>query len=263
VPAQRLVSLAAGTVLDVDPATAVDVAFAAGFPAVGIWYDAAAWTGDTTRKVAARLDATGVIALDIEPVILGRAFDSGDAIIDTAYSIGARHVLVASGPAERATVVERFGALCALAGKAGITVVLEFLPIFSVASLADALSIVEEVGADNGGVLVDTLHLARSGGTPKDLVAVVKSRLPYLQIADAPAEPSSTSMESLRDEALHGRSLPGEGALPLEDTLAAVPGVPLSLELRSSALMARYPKPVERARAVLTATRALLASVET
>jgi sugar phosphate isomerase/epimerase len=249
VPAQRLVSLAAGTVLDVDPATAVDVAFAAGFPAVGIWYDPAIWNAETTKKVAARLRATGLVALDIEPVILGRGNDAGEAIVDAAYSIGARHVLVASGPAERAAVVQRFGALCALAGKAGIMVVLEFLPIFSVGSLADALSIVEEVGADNSGVLVDTLHLARSGGTPSDLSAIARNRLPYLQLADAPQDPPSRSMESLRDEALHGRLLPGDGVLPLGQTLAAVPDVPISLELRSSALMARYPKPVERARA--------------
>ena len=59
------------------------------------------------------------------------------------------------------------------------------------------------------------------------------SLLPYLQIADAPARPPDPA--HLREEALHGRLLPGEGDLPLAETLAAVPSVPLSVELRSRA----------------------------
>ena len=46
--------------------------------------------------------------------------------------------------------------------------------------------------------------------------------LPYLQVADAPAD-TPGDRASLRDEALHGRLLPGEGVLPLDAVLAAVP----------------------------------------
>ena len=81
--------------------------------------------------------------------------------------------------------------------------------------------------------------------------------LPYLQLADAAAEMPG-DRASLREEALHGRLLPGDGTLPLGAVLAAVPGVPLSLELRSSALMTRFRDPLERARAVLAATAQLL-----
>ena len=182
-------SLAAGTVLDVDPAATVDVAAAAGFGGVGIWFDPASWTSATTAAVARRLRSTGITPLDIEPVILGRDHDPGDALVDTAAELGVRHVLVASGPAERAAVVERFGELCERAAPAGVVVVLEFLPIFTIGTLADAVGVVEEVGHPNGAVLVDTLHLARSGGSPDDLRRVPPRLLPYLQVADAPAEP--------------------------------------------------------------------------
>jgi sugar phosphate isomerase/epimerase len=134
--------------------------------------------------------------------------------------------------------------------------VLEFLPIFNVGSLEAAVSIVEEADRPNSGVLVDTLHLSRSGGTPADLRNVPRQLIPYLQLADAPAEPPAR--DDLRDEALHGRMLPGAGALPLTEVLAAVPDVPVSLELRSRSLMSAYPDPTERARAVLAATRRLL-----
>ena len=47
----RLLSLAAGTVLDVDPAAAVEVAAEAGFGGVGLWFDPATWTlGDDRRR---------------------------------------------------------------------------------------------------------------------------------------------------------------------------------------------------------------------
>ena len=248
---ERTLSLAAGTVLDVEPPEAVDVAAAAGWDAVGLWFDSATWTPARTAAVSGRLEATGLIALDVEPVILGRGDDHGDALVDVAADLGARHVLVASGPAERAEVVDRFGALCERAAGSGVVVVLEFLPIFSVATLAAAVGVVEEVG--RGGVLVDTLHLARSGGSPADLAAVTHL-LPYLQLADATADPT----ESLCEEALHGRLLPGDGALPLRDVLNAVPQVPVSVELRSGPLVAAHPDPVDRARAVLRATRQVL-----
>ncbi len=153
----RLVSLAAGTVLDVDPAQAVDVAADAGFGAVGLWFDPATWTRAVSTAVARRLRATSLAALDIEPVILGRGEDPGDALVDTAGELGVRHVLVASGPAERGAVVQRFGELCERAAPAGVVVVLEFLPIFTIGTLAAAVAVVEEVGHPNGGVLIDTL----------------------------------------------------------------------------------------------------------
>ena len=52
----RLLSIAAGTILDVDPPGAVDVAFAAGFPACGVWFDASTWTDGVARDVRTRLE---------------------------------------------------------------------------------------------------------------------------------------------------------------------------------------------------------------
>ena len=78
------------------------------------------------------------------PVILGRGPDPGDTLIDTAGELRVHHVLVGSGPADRSTVVARFAELCERAAPHGITVVLEFPPIFIIGSLAAARSVVEE-----------------------------------------------------------------------------------------------------------------------
>ena len=107
------------------------------------------------------------------------------------------------------------------------------------------------------GMAATALHLARSGGTPEDLIGLEPRLLPYLQIADALAEPVDPSLAGLREEALHGRLLPGEGDLPLAALVAAVPDVPLSVEMRSRQLMIDYPDPLQRAIAVLVATKSL------
>jgi sugar phosphate isomerase/epimerase len=255
---ERLVSLAAGTVLDVGPAETVEVAARAGFDGVGLWFDPGSWTSRTTHDVGHRLGDTGLTPLDMEPVILGRDVDPGDELVDTASELGVRNVLVASGPASHAAVVDRFGELCDRAAPAGVVVVLEFLPFFTIATLHDAVAVVLEAARPNGGVLVDTLHLARSGGSPEELASLPPALLPYVQLADATARHADPTPAHLREEALHARLLPGDGELPLAATLAAVPDVPISVELRSRQLMEHYPDPTDRARVVLAATRTLL-----
>ncbi len=261
-PQSRLLSLAAGTVLDVSPPEAIAAAARAGWPAAGVWYDPATWTPTVTAEVQQGLAATGLIALDIEPVIFGRGDHHGAQIIDVAAQIGARFVLVASGLASRSEVVDELGTIAALAAQTapGVTLVLEFLPIFSIDSLDAAASIVTELDTTNVGVLVDTLHLARSGGTPADLAAYPPALFPYLQLADAALVPVDESRGGLRDEALHGRLLPGDGELPLAETLRTIRDVAVSVELRSKQLLERYPDPAERARAVLDSTTAVIAS---
>lgn len=254
----RLCSLAAGTILDVSPVEAPLVAASAGWPAVGIWFDPASWNDRTSADVAKALADNGVIALDIEPVIFGPDGDCGDALVDAAIAIGARNVLAASRMPLTPAVIDRFGALCDRAAQGGVTVVMEFLPIFAVRSLGDAVAIIRGAARPNSGVLVDTLHLARSGGTLADLLAVETGMFPYLQLADAPADPPPDGIKGLLWEALHGRLLPGSGSLPLAEVLQAVPEVAVSVELRSERLRADYPDPVDRARAVLTATRSVV-----
>ena len=49
----RLLSLAAGTVLDLQPPEAVGVAADAGFGAVGVWYDSDSWSAARARRFPA------------------------------------------------------------------------------------------------------------------------------------------------------------------------------------------------------------------
>jgi sugar phosphate isomerase/epimerase len=251
----RLLSLAAGTVPEFAPAETVDAAAAAGFPAVGVWFDPATWSPQVLRSVAARLDHHGLVALDVEPIMLGSADDHGEAIVDAAIELGARHVLVASREADNGAVAARLATLAGRVEGSAVTLVLEFLPALGVRTFAQANAIVDQVAHPGVGVLVDALHLARAGEAPEVLRAAPAGRLPYLQLCDAGAPPDDTSPMGLIREALHERLLPGDGMLPLDRLLACVPEAPISFEVRSAWLRDTYPDPVERARAVFASVR--------
>ena len=253
----RLISLAAGTILDVEPADAPSVAAAAGFGAVGIWFDAQTWTAGRAAEVRAALDSAGVVALDVEPIMLTEKGDHGDALVDAAIAIGARNVLVASRDTDHARVADRLNGLAQRLAGTPIRLVLEFLPMLGVRTLDEALSIVAAADHPTLGVLIDSLHLERSGGTIDSLMGVDRRLLPYLQICDAPAILDDLSVAGRLHEALEGRLLPGDGALPIGPLLRAVPEVPLSFEIRSAALRAAYPNPLARARAVAAAAARL------
>jgi sugar phosphate isomerase/epimerase len=247
----RLLSLAAGVQPDVAPADMVSVAYASGWPAVGIWFDGKTWSDATSREVHKRLDDTGVIALDIEPIIPSEdGNDFAEQLIEAAAVIGARHILFTSRLKDQVRTTDRYQQVCEMARPHGINVVCEFLPIFPLNTLSMAAEIVADSRATNGGVLIDNLHLSRSGSSVEDVQAMPIELFPYLQICDAPAE-RPTDFGGLLDEALNGRLCPGEGSLPIVDLLQAVPDVPLSFEVRSKFLR-DITEPIDRAKHLLT-----------
>ena len=127
-----------------------------------------------------------------------------------------------------------------------------------VARLEDAVDVVSRAGRPNGTILIDALHLARSGGSVAAVAGLDSALIGSIQLCDAPAESPGSS--GIIDEARGNRLPPGEGALPLLELLAAVGGdVPLSLEVP----MARSSlTPLERARRVFEAGHALLRASE-
>ena len=227
----------------------------AGWPACGIWYDAATWTDAVAGEVRLRLDDTGLIALDMEPIFVTPDGDHGDAVIEAAATVGARNLLVVSRGVDDDQFVDRFGELCDLAAAHGIGCSLEFMAFMSIRDLSQATAALDAVDRPNASVLIDNLHLARTGGTVADVAAVDPARLPYVQLCDAPA----SAPDQLVVEALDGRLLLGAGELPVGELVDVLPAhTALSFEMRSAQLRSTYPDPTERARHVLSTTRAFL-----
>ncbi len=248
-------SLAAGTCPEAGPTELISACASVGWPACGVWFDARTWTAATTREVRRRFDDAGMVALDLEPIFVTPDGDHGDQAVDVAAEVGARNVLVVGRGVEGSALSDRLAQLCDRAADAGVGCSLEFLPIMSVRDLASAVAVVEATGRENASVLIDNLHLSRSGGTPDQVADLDPGLLAYAQICDAPAEPDG----DLTVDALDGRSVPGAGQLPVEDVIRALPpGLPLSLEIRSAELRERLPDVARRAEAVLSATADLL-----
>jgi sugar phosphate isomerase/epimerase len=125
----------------------------------------------------------------------------------------------------------------------------------SIRDLPQSLAVLDAVDRPNAGVLIDHLHLARTGGTVADVAAIDPGRLPYAQLCDAPA----TAPADIYVEAIDGRLLLGEGELPIRELVAALPShTALSMEIRSADLRSRFPDPVDRARRVLETSRHVL-----
>ena len=258
----HLLSLAAGVLPEFAPEQIVRAAAEAGFAATGIWCDMDTWTDATTHAVAHQLREGALVALDIEVVWIrpGREVsDSARRLIEIGGTLGARNVLIVSANPSRDDTKRQFAILCECAARAGMRAVLEFLMIAEVKTLAQALEIVTDVDHPAGGVLVDALHLARCGAIPADVAHVEPALLPYAQVCDGPANLPARDYNTYLLDALDGRVAPGEGELPLRELLAVLPDeLPLSLEVRSKRYRDAYPDPVDRARAVLTATRRFL-----
>ena len=261
-------SLAHLTVLDATPPELVTVAAAAGFRQIGIRLSATPsvgvppydMLGDTPvmRETLARLADTGISVLDVEFLRFEPQEPKGipDGFLEAGARLGARYVLVMSAEPLEARTLERFCDLCERALQYGLHVCLEFAIYTGVRTLADAARVVKKSGCANASILIDALHFSRSGGLPSDIASVDGSLFKYAQICDA-VEAIPTEANDLIREARTGRLLPGEGALPLRDLVAALPAtIPLAIEAPDRATAAL--PALERARRSHRAMQALL-----
>src|SRR5207249_3713852 len=142
-----------------------------------------------------------------------------------------RRLMACGHNADLARVTARFAALCDAAAGFGLGVDLEFMPWLGIGTLAQAEQVVADAGRSNGGVLIDALHLQRSGGKPADVAALERRHIHHIQLCDGPlANPSTPS--DIADESRFDRCFPGEGELPLLGLLLALPpDVPISVEV--------------------------------
>jgi sugar phosphate isomerase/epimerase len=146
-----------------------------------------------------------------------------DFIFDMAGAIGAKSMCVAGffdeGSVPLDEVVEHFARLCDRAAPLGLSVDLEFIPIWGIRDLPLAWEIVKRADRQNSSVLVDTWHLQiGSSDLDRDLALLDEMpapRLTNVQIVDAPLPRRATTIAR---EAWH-RTFPGRGDLALDRIL--------------------------------------------
>ncbi len=186
-------SLAHLTVLSLQPPEMVSVAARTGYQAVGLRLiavtpdspgyplmdDAAAM-----RETKIRLDDTGLRVGDIEFVKITPEIDIAalEPFAAAGAELGARHVIAAPYDPDLGRLAERFAALADLAGRYNLSVLLEFFPWTVVPNLREAKRIVDAADRKNTGILVDTLHFARSESRLEDIAAIAPDRLPICAV---------------------------------------------------------------------------------
>lgn len=266
---RRILSIAHLSALDATPLELIAAAAEGGFDAVGLRIipprpgDVVAPVvghPEAIRQIKAELAARSVQVLDIEAVILTPTLDPASLApaFEAAAELGARHVLANMYVPERGQGADVFAAICREAARFDLGMMLEFIPISQLRTLRDAVETIRLAGQPNGRLLVDALHLARSGGQPGELAGLPADLMPYAHLCDAPAQ--MPPPEQLIPEMRSGRLLPGEGELPLRELVAALPaGIPLAVEapcLATAGLPA-----AERVKRAGDAARSLLASI--
>lgn len=264
----RRLSVAHLTALDLSPPKLIEAAAAAGFDAVGLRLlrvtpDSPGWPlmddPALLRATRAALAATGLSVSDIEFVRLTPETRIADLarFLDCGAALGAGHVIAAPYDPDPARLLASLAALTRAARGRGLGVVLEFFPWTVVPDLATALPLVRAAGC---GVLVDALHLDRSGTTMAELAglsATEPALLPFAHLCDAPVAPPYTHADLLH-AARAERLPPGEGQIDLTGFLRALPrGLPLAVEVPMTALARTTGSRAVLAR-VAAATRALL-----
>lgn len=241
-PAKRF-ALAHLTALSTPPVELVTLAAGAGYWAVGLRLHPVAPDAihyplrrgsPELAEMKARMKATGIRVYDVEIVQLTPDIDLPALLpmLETAAELGAERLNVAGDDPDFSRLAANFAALAEHANEFGLTLDLEFMRWRPVGALGQAVEIVNRSGAANAAVLLDTLHLARSGGTAADVAKLRKGLIQSVQIADAPrADPGDAGIVA---EARGGRLPPGHGALPIREILACLPDeIDVSIEAPS------------------------------
>ncbi len=256
---RRLISLAAGIMPEATPVQLIEAAAASEFDFGGMWAERETWTPATTRAIRTQAKDAGVQLLDLEVawIMPGPSDPWLVELVGIAAELGAHNLLCVSSDPDMAATTAKFQAMVDAAKGTGLRINLEFGLFTEVKTIHAARAILENVEGDAKALLVDTLHWARSGGTAAELAAIPREWLSYCQPCDAPAQgPDTGNFDAIIDDAINRRMPLGQGGLPLDAMVDALPAhLPLAIEERSARLRDSFPDLNARAREVARTSR--------
>ena len=251
--------LNASTIRGTPVARQIEVAQAAGFGAIELWFadtDAAVATGQSLTELRRRLDDAGLAVPTL--IYLAGWFDCPDSAwpevreqcvrrFEQATILGARHVIAgpAVGRAGLALGVRRYRELLELGTGIGAVPAMEFLGFAEqYNTIESALEVVELAQHPAGSVVVDPFHIFRGGGRVESLARLSGGQIAISHFNDAPAAPARKQQHDA------DRVWPGTGHLDLRRYLQLLHGTGyngwLSLELFREDLWRRDPLAVAR-----------------
>lgn len=276
-----VIALCWGTLIGTPLETLIAAAAAHGLGAITLtspMYEASRRAGRTVDGLRRRLADSGITVHAVDPLIgalpgtpkpadvpaENRAYFeiTEDDCYRAADDLRAQTINLAhfgGSNVTEAQFVDCLGPLASRAHAHGVALTLEFLPESSIPDLATAQRIVTAVAAPNLGLMFDTWHFARTGGTSEELAALPAGLITGVQISDRVPPPPGTPYAPM-----FGRLLPGEGELPLVDWLDIIlrrdPGLTVGVEVFSEELTRLTAE--KAAGRVAVTTRAVLEQVQ-
>jgi sugar phosphate isomerase/epimerase len=133
-------------------------------------------------------------------------------LFDTAATFDAHHIKIGNipgTPCELDRLIESFAELCQdAANHTDAKVAYEFMPFdVNVNTLDAALRLATDANQPNGGLAIDTWHMAKLGIAPDELRRIPPQYLTWVELSDGQFQ----NMDDLIDETVNHRRLPGEG----------------------------------------------------
>lgn len=173
------------------------------------------------RQMVAALKDRGVSLSLAEGFVVVPGVDLTDdlASLDVMWELGARRANAVTMDPDLGRSFDQFAAFAEVAADRGMQTTLEFSKSLALSDLDTALAVVRYVGRADFRLLIDTMHVVRSGSTAADLAALDSSLFGYVQLCDSTLEQQNPVY---RDDS-SDRSVPGEGELPLVEIMSALP----------------------------------------
>jgi sugar phosphate isomerase/epimerase len=158
--------------------------------------------------------------------------DAHVRLLDSAASAGVDLVIANVYYTDHAAFSDQLNEVGVAARERGIRVGVEFMPFSGLRTLAQCNDVLAKCEMDNVGVVLDALHLTRSGGAIADIAAVDPSRIMLGQICDVREVGAPRTDEQLMAEARENREYPGTGGVDLFGFIDALPhGMELEIEV--------------------------------
>jgi sugar phosphate isomerase/epimerase len=180
--------------------------------------------------------------------------------LDLFAELGAPRINSVSMDPDFARTCDELAVLAEMCATRGLRITTELAPSLTICDLPTALAALKQIGRPDFRLLIDTMHLARSGSTPDDIAALDPKLIDYVQICDAPRVPA---IPSYFEESMFERMVPGAGELDLRAWLRVLPPdrvYALEVPQRSAALAGQSAH--ARLGACVAGLRRLLAEIE-
>jgi sugar phosphate isomerase/epimerase len=212
------------------------------------------------RRMLGELDERGVTISLAEGFVVMPGTDLLDDLpsLDVMRELGARRANAVTMDPDLHRSFDQLAAFTEVAADRGMQTTLEFSKSLAIGDLGTALDAIRYVGRPDFKLLIDTMHVVRTGSTAADLAAVDSSLFGYVQLCDNTLEQRN---EVYRDDS-SDRSAPGDGELPLVELLSALPeGLPIGVEAPMRTRAAEGVSARECARRAVEGARNVLAEV--